>query len=636
MGGVLLLLGFLLCGVAAAEGLFRQRCGLIRIWLGLCLGLAMMMWFPALFAFFLDFTIPAQFLGLVLGALCAAAGMFLGRRKPAASVGFFGNVPPGWLAALLIPALLLSGYLQFTHVIREVDGALYVGQSTYGDLCLHLGIATGMRNATFPPDYTILYGAKLGYPFLADTMATSMLLLGTGLREAFVITGTLMMGLVYLGFVLFAWEMAPGKAAVALSFVLFFCNGGLGFLYVLDGVGRDPSALINAFEGYYQAPANMPDYNLRWVNIVCDMLIPQRTLLAGWMMLLPALFLLSRAVRERNTQMFACLGVWAGAMPLVHTHSFLALGLLSAGVMAREILADRRGPWRKTLVNFLWYGVLAVAIALPQLMHWTFPQTVNVGSVQIWFNWVNNTGYGLIDEYFWFWIKNVGLVYLMLLPAALSSGKHGRSFAWGALAIYLVSECVVFQPNKYDNNKLFLVAFLAMLPLVGRYCVILWNRMKGVPGRALLASVFLAASTVSGAMSLGREAVSEYMLFHRDEVTAAEFLEAYTQPDALVLTGEQHNNPVCTLAGRHILCGTGSYLYYHGLDYRKQQEDQRAIYENPAENMHLLEEYGIEYIYISSYERSAYFLNEAYFRENFPLVFSQGDVRIYAVYDGES
>ena len=39
---------------------------------------------------------------------------------------------------------------------------------------------------------------------------------------------------------------------------------------------------------------------------------------------------------------------------------------------------------------------------------------------------------------------------------------------------------------------------------------------------------------------------------------------------------------------------------------------------------------------MSSYERSAYFLNEAYFRENFPLVFSQGDVRIYAVYDGES
>lgn len=36
MGGILLLCGFLACGLAAADALFRRRSGLIRVWLGLC------------------------------------------------------------------------------------------------------------------------------------------------------------------------------------------------------------------------------------------------------------------------------------------------------------------------------------------------------------------------------------------------------------------------------------------------------------------------------------------------------------------------------------------------------------------------------------------------------------------------
>ena len=60
---------------------------------------------------------------------------------------------------LVAPLVILSGYLQYTHTLRNVGGALHVGQSTYGDLCLHLGIATSLRNAPFPPTYSLLPGA---------------------------------------------------------------------------------------------------------------------------------------------------------------------------------------------------------------------------------------------------------------------------------------------------------------------------------------------------------------------------------------------------------------------------------------------------------------------------------------------
>ena len=634
MGGFLLLSGFLICGVIASNALFRNRCALIRLWLGLAGGLLLMMWLPALYAFSLDFTRAAQWCGLATAAAFASGCAFVQRNRPRVSAPFCGEMPAWLPAVLVVPLVFLSGYLQYTHVLREVDGALHVGQSTYGDLCLHLGIATSLRNAAFPPDYSILKGTLLGYPFLSDSMVTSMLLFGGGLAESFVVTGTLMMVLVYLGFVIFAWQLTKRPAAVVLSFLLLFCNGGLGFLYVLDGVFKDPTMLREVFTGFYHAPTNMPDLNLRWVNVVCDMMIPQRTLLGGWTLLLPALYLLVTAVRERSLPAFAILGIWAGAMPMVHSHSFLALGLLSAGAMAYTALRADREHRDGLLKGFLLYGALAVVLALPQLMTWTFPQTIGGGSLTLRFNWVNNQGDGtLIDGYFWFWIKNVGPIYLMMVPAALSckKGSTGRMLALGALAIYAIAELIQFQPNPYDNNKLFYVAFMAMLPLIGRYLMKLWEALKGVRGRALAAACFIAASTLSGALTYGREIVSDYQLFNASEVEAAAFIQENTPEKAMFLTGSQHDNPVAALTGRYIVCGTGSYLYYHGIRYLEHQANLRLMYEEPAAHEALFEQYGVDYIYLSSYERSDYDVDMDYFDRHGELVFDSFGVQIYAL-----
>ena len=640
MIGYLVLAGFLACGCVTMDALLPRQHRLTRLWLGLCAGLLLMMWLPTLFAFALRFTQTAQLLGLGAAALLASACALKARRQPRERK--WSDMPLWLPLALVLPLAILSGYLQYTHVLREVNGALHVGQSTYGDLCLHLGIATSLRGAAYPPDYSLLPGTLLGYPFLGDSMVTTMLLFGSGLSDAFIVTGTLMMALVALGFVIFSWELTHSRAATVVATVLMFVNGGLGFVYALDGIGRDATAFREIFTGFYLTPTNQPALNLRWVNVICDMMIPQRTLLAGWMALIPALWLLLTAARDGNARRFALLGVWAGAMPMIHTHSFLALGLLSAGAMAYAAISAPRGQRRAALGRFMLYGGIAVALALPQLVTWSVPQTVRGGALQFHFNWVNNQGDGkLIDGYCWFWVKNVGLIWLMMIPAALSGrrrpSKAGamdrtgliRLFGAGALCIYAVAELIQFQPNEYDNNKLFYVAYMAMLPAVGLYLVALWDRLKGVRGRALLACVFMGVSTLSGALTIGREVISDYQLFDRSSVAAAAWIEQNAPMDAMVLTGNQHNNAVAALAGRRIVCGTGSYLFFHGVDYSTQQWDQTEMLERPGENTALLNRYGIEYVYISSYERGDYDVDEDWFAENGELAFSQGDVCIY-------
>ncbi|MBQ3303393.1 MAG: hypothetical protein IJH03_02490, partial [Clostridia bacterium] len=422
MIGYLILAGFLASGCVVMDALLASRDRLVRLWLGLCAGLMLMMWLPALFAFALRFDRPAQLLGLASAAAIAGACALIGRRKPRSSR--FTDMPLWLPLALVVPLALLGGYLQFTHILRNVNDTLHVGQSTYGDLCLHLGIATSLRGAAFPPDYSLLPGTLLGYPFLGDTMVTTMLLFGSDLTGAFVVTGTPMMALVFLGFVLFCWELTHSPAATVVATALMFVNGGLGFLYALDGVARDATAFRNIFTGFYLTPTNQPALNLRWVNVICDMMIPQRTLLTGWMALLPSLWLLLTATRDDDVVSFAVLGVFAGALPMIHTHSFLALGLISAGAMLYALIHSK-GRRLGVFLHFALYGAIALALALPQVLTWSVPQTVHGGSLRFRFNWVNNQGDGrLIDGYCWFWIKNVGLIWLMMVPAALAGKRR--------------------------------------------------------------------------------------------------------------------------------------------------------------------------------------------------------------------
>ncbi len=632
MTGFLILGLYLLCGVALTDGVFRRRDRLTRLWLGLCAGLIMMMWLPALYAFALRFTRVSQLLGLLTAAALAAGAQYVTRKAPREKRW---TDAPWWLfVALVLPLTALSGYLEYTHTLRNIDGALWVGQSTYGDLCLHLGIATSLRNAAFPPHYSLLPGALLGYPFLADSMVTTMLLFGTGLAPAFVVTGTLMLLLVFTGFVIFTWSLTRSAAATVVATVLMFINGGLGFIYPLDRMGRDATAFQEIFTGFYKTPTNQPELNLRWVNVICDMMIPQRTLLCGWMALIPALWMLLNVLRERKMAEGIALGVWAGALPMIHTHSFLALGLLSLGALACELV---HGDDRLDVIKrYAVYGLIAVVLAAPQLLTWSVPQTVNGGALRIRFNWVNNMGNGrLIDNYVWFWVKNVGLIWLLMVPAALfddpDTKRLRRALGLGALLIYVTAEFIQFQPNEYDNNKLFYVAYMAMMPAMGLYLVRIFRHLRGLRGRYLLAAAFMLASTLSGALTVAREWVSAYGLFMAPEVHAAAYIEQNLPADAVFLTGDQHNNAVAALTGRDIVCGTGSYLYFHGIDYSRQRSDEQRMLEQPAQSAALFQAYGVTHAYISSHERAAFAVDEDWYAENCALVFSEGGVDIYAL-----
>lgn len=210
---------------------------------------------------------------------------------------------------------------------------------------MHLAFITSMKDMSFPPTYNLLAGTALSYPYLTDSLSTTFYMLGMPLNLALVVPGTLLMALTYAGYMLLAQQILGERhKAVAVAALLFFFNGGLGFLYDFDLAFTDQFARVKEiFTGYYKTPANQPDLNLRFSNVIADLMIPQRALMGGWAMGIPALYLLISSSREKSMRQTVLLALWAGALPLVHTHTFLALGLFSGGYILGRLIVQKEG-----------------------------------------------------------------------------------------------------------------------------------------------------------------------------------------------------------------------------------------------------------------------------------------------------
>lgn len=476
---ILYLLFYAAAGVQIGRWLFKSESFPRRLWLGLVVGLFCCIWFPSLFAFALGFGALSHILGAALMAVLTLLCLLAKRKAPMASAKDYQQLLP---LLWLLPLFFIGAYLFSTHILEPKADGYYVGQTTYGDLAMHLGFISSLaEQGFFPPEYSIFPGHTVNYPFLCEVPSASLFQFGASLRWAYLLPALYAYALVILGvyFAFLSWLKRAER--VRLATYLFFIGGGLGFIYFFDrlagsstvgaligesGYFNNLSYLLN---GFYVTPTNLPRIGLRWVNPIVDMLIPQRATLFGWAFLFPCLYLLIRFTFEKRKEALAPLILIAGGLPLIHTHSFLALGIVSAVYCVQDLA---RHFDKKRLVQWACYGCAAVLLAAPQLFGFAFQQASESGMVRLHFNWANE-----VDSFLWFYVKNLGWLFLLLPFGLLLLSKRDRAIARGFLVLWLVSEAVVFQPNIYDNNKLLFAWFFCLCGLTAKLLGVLEHRL---------------------------------------------------------------------------------------------------------------------------------------------------------------
>lgn len=694
--GTLYFLVFQFAGFLLFQTFFKKEHLFSRIILGSVAGSLLLQWLPVLTAFLLGFTPLAHIAALLPLVLIFFLAIKYWPEDPELQ-----PLIASWcctlrrhicILVLTVLAAVLWIWLLYTHTLRPgSDGALHCGQSTYGDMCMHLGFITSIAvGQGFPPDYSIFPGVKLAYPFLSDSISSSIYVFGASLRYAYILPMVAaflqITGVIYL----FAYELFRSRAKAVLAWVLYLFNGGFGFAYFLDWSQEPQYHFSDIFNGYYTTPTNLVGHNIRWVNIIADMLIPQRATLFGYAAAFPCIYLLYRAIfstEEKTSEKrsyFLAAGLLLGGLPLIHTHSFLAVGLISASWLlyvlvckcfpANKLIpapfviaffafmysisfAFQKGSLQPDSLMYLaiaafamltllgivllviqgirkqlpallttWglFLLVALAAALPQLLGWTFGQVSEGGFVRGHFNWGN-----LGDDYLWFYIKNLGLPFFLILGGAFSKREHTAKLLLPAGIIWLLAELVVFTPNTYDNNKLLYIAYLLLIFVASDYAAECFFRLKELGSARILAIFVLAACTFSGVLTLIREVKSDYQLFNPSSVKLAEFVEEHTEEDAVFLTNTRHVNEVAALTGRSIVCGADIYLFFHGIDTTERKADLRQMYEAPGSSQELFRKYAVDYVVVTDYETTEYAWDEAWFESNCELLFREQNARLY-------
>lgn len=667
MAGVLLLIFYIILGILAGAALFiSEESWIKKVWLGGVLGMMLFMWSHVPFSFFLGFTVKSHLLGLVL-SLLAVAGVFYGKAFYTVRRGNAeGEIAASYKDALTLPfrkffrkytkrtllkdlfILALVGVFTVlavsliqSHTLNYDQGAYYTGQCTYGDMNMHLGFITSIaRQHTFPPVYSLMGGAEaLNYPFLCDTVSSSLLLFGTALREAYMIPMFAAFLLVFLG-VWFVAEGILGKAGrTAIAFLIFLLDGGLGIIYFLDGTKTDPDNFTRIFTQFYETPTNLVDNNVRWTNVIVDMLLPQRATLFGWMCLFAVLFIFHKGVFGRKTSYMLLAGVLAGFLPMIHTHSYFAVGLIAIAWIIATLIRDRFN--RATMLRWLLFGIPALVISVPQLMIWTFNAVGGDSFIRFVFNWSNSQAG---DNWLWFWVKNVGVAFLLIPPAFFAASREKKLVYTGAFFIFLTAEFIVFQPNLYDNIKLFFVWYLYMAIMIADFIGVCYEKIRTVPGVKTAIALLVFVMTVSGVLTIQREIKSgerdkskhsgpAYQLYNSANVSAAEWIEDNTDPKSVFLCWNNHNNAIASLTGRNIYVGAGTFLYFHGVNYQPREQLMKQMFTDEAVFEEKRVEANIDYVYVGDYERGSFGdrLITDYLRENYECVYSDKGIEIFKV-----
>jgi hypothetical protein len=562
----------------------------------------------------------------------------------------------GWWLATTVPLSALLAHLAWTHYLLPLPGGGWGSAgSTWGDLALHASLASRFaQEPRFEWDLPLLAGAPLTYPFLPDFLSGALHRAGASLRWSLLApTLVLLLALVQLLFFM-GWRATGRRAGAALASLLVLLDGGAAalptFWRELRASGQPLVDYLRAAEHDF---AHVPAINLRFSNLVCDALLPQRGMLAGMAAFLVAALLLRGVwAGERARQGAAGDGTLApllgagtllGSLPFVHVHTFLALAGVMAWLAARRGLlgwtrshrdtggaeevdgrgARRAGGWR-------WGAALGLGLLLaaPQLA-WQLGQ-VHGRSFSHWqLGWMTAPG----ESPWAFWGRNLGV----LLPFLVTAPWWLRRWPAGGFWLHLLAPCLflfavanvyLFQPHAYDNLKLLFYAYLALAIGSARLLAGWWRRGRWV--RPLTVGWLLLA-TAGGTLSVTREATLRWPLLDDDEVALGMALRRLTPPDARFLTADRHNHPVPMVAGRRIVLGYRGWLWTYGFDTAPVLEDVRSIYGGEPGAPALLRRYGVDYVVVGPAEREAFAVDEAFFTSRYPVLLVRGAYRVYSL-----
>ena len=198
----------------------------------------------------------------------------------------------------------------------------------------------------------------------------------------------------------------------------------------------------------------------------------------------------------------------------------------------------RRPRTAKILLPWLGLAAVCGVCWLAEMSGTVLAQSLDgTNMLRLHFNWVNGNGDDTLkDPWLWFYVKNIGLVFLLILPAVRHAGTRQRWLFGGGAALWLLAEFVVFQPNNYDNNKLLFITHALGCMLAAQLLADWAKRLRTPALRAAVIAVCCFVGMFGSVLTVGRELVSDYQQWDASDIALADYISKNAESDALFLT----------------------------------------------------------------------------------------------------
>ncbi len=572
-----------------------------------------------------------------------------------------------WIFLYLSGWILLLWALFFTRSFQIKDAGWYSGGNTWGDIAIHSTLIYSFEQHDKPSLIFPIYPQnKLTYPFLFDFYTATLMKEGWSIQSALLVTGlTTTVAVLILSFFLL-WRLTKSFFVAALTGILFFLNSTTGTMdFFIDWKNSDLSfwKFISALPENY---VHSNDRGLSWIQVVIDLILPQRGIIVGiavFLLFCLGLYLLftesatkhavqsaKKTVKSEVSLQTLRYGLLLllGLLPFFHVHTFLViLGLFIWYLLWAFATSVKNGtPVVATTKEILgdWLGPLLVLVVLclPQL-YWQFGNTFGKGFTFVQLGWLKEE-----QTFLTFWARNLGLQGILAIIGTIyvyrskTVSEFFKVLVFPLLALFAICNIISFQPHVWDNTKFMVYSHWAMIVvsvLFLQYLLALPSQIaRNLSSQNSLAlnrllSVFVVVSCITvlasgGVLAVTKELQSSDRIATTQDLVIAEFVRENTEPDALFLTSDAHNHLIPMLTGRPIVMGYRGWLWTYGINYRQTELEVLRMYRGGPEALELLKEKKVAYVFVGPREKSSWQVNEGFF-EQFEAIYSDKNTTIY-------
>lgn len=225
-----------------------------------------------------------------------------------------------WGFLLSLGSLLI--YLVLTHFLPEESGVWYSAGYTWGDIAVHMSLASHFaEQPNFKLDFSLFPPSLLSYPFLADFFTGILVRLGASWQVAFVLPTVMM----FYAFVRLMLSMATRligsfRAGLVHLGIVLFSGSAMGLWYFWKDFQVSGWDVV-----VQQDYTSIPAQHLHFINLLTSHLLPQRSYLFGICIFLSLVVLLIQQVEHRRAQVIYVVAAALGLLPFVHVHTFFVL-----------------------------------------------------------------------------------------------------------------------------------------------------------------------------------------------------------------------------------------------------------------------------------------------------------------------